>query len=201
MTRSRAAAVLLALTLAALPAMAHHLGIVQEPPPDGIPIANLTHGQMTVIAENRTAILGIAARQQPTDRVMRRLEGFVAIQFSACGWGLVPFSIGNENSPFNKCTHAYLAGTQALLLHLQGMPGDRTAVRALVEKIQHEMMESGTALQLCRYSEEWFNTAEIVYPDWQQIAGSIMAPLVGTGMVLVCGMTWLGVRRSHRHAD
>ena len=184
----------LALALAGCPAWcpawAHHQGVAHEPPAEGIAIPSLSHGQMAVIAANRAAILNLAARQMPTDRVMRRLQGFISIQFSACAWGLVPGSL-EEDSPFNECTHAHLAGTQALLLHLQGMPGDRTAVHALVERIELDMLANDAALVLCRYSDEPFNTAEVVYPRWGDATASTAGVVTAACFMLAgCGAWW-----------
>ena len=52
----------------------------------------------------------------------------------------------DESSPFNECSHAYLAATRALLLHLQTMPGDCTAVRTLIAKIEREMLNNNASL-------------------------------------------------------
>ncbi len=52
----------------------------------------------------------------------------------------------DENSPFNECAHAYLAGARALLMHLREMPGDRRAVDALVAKIETGMLANNAAL-------------------------------------------------------
>ncbi len=75
----------------------------------------------------------------------------------------------DESSPFNECSHAYLAATRALLLHLQTMPGDRTAVRTLIAKIEREMLNNNASLVMCRYSDEPFNTAERILPHWRDI--------------------------------
>jgi hypothetical protein len=153
----------------ASPVRAHRQDPPSALPEAGISIPDLSHGQLAVIAANRAAILDLAARQTPTDRVMRRLETFINLQFSACAWGLVPGSLSDEDSPFNECTHAYLAATQALLLHLREMPGDRGPVRRLAAAIELEMLEKQASLVLCRYSGESFSTAEIVRPNWGEV--------------------------------
>ncbi len=120
---------------------------------------------------------------------MRRLQGVINIQFSACAWGLVPGGI-EEDSPFNECTHAYLAGTRALL-HLQGPPGDQTAVRALVEKVGLDMLANNAAPVLCRYSDEPLNTAEIVYPRWGDAAASNAGLMTAAAFMLAgCAAWW-----------
>jgi hypothetical protein len=169
LARSVGIACMLLSALASLPARAHHQGIPQLAPEDGISIPNLSHGQMAVIAENRAAIQDLAARQAQDDRVTRRLESFINIQFGVCMWGLMPRSLEDETSPFNECTHAYLAATRALLVHLQAVSADHMPVEALVQKIEIEMLRNRASLALCRYSDEPFNTAEIVNPHWADI--------------------------------
>ncbi|WP_158812951.1 hypothetical protein [Methylocapsa sp. S129] len=178
------------------PAWAHHEGSAQAAPTDGISIPSLSHGQMAVIADNRAAILDLAAQQTPTDPVMRRLESFVNLQYFACMWGLAPGSLDDENSPFNECSHAYLAATRALLVHLQDMTGDRTAVRALVAKIELEMLSNGASLVLCRYSDEPFNIAEVISPHWRDIPSHPPSLMTFAGLAMaMLGCAWLGVRR------
>jgi hypothetical protein len=82
---------------------------------------------MAAIASKRAAILDLAARQIPTDPTMRRLEGFINPQYFDRLWGIIAGSVGDESSPFNECSHAYLAATRALFLHLQTMPCPATA--------------------------------------------------------------------------
>ena len=155
--------------ISALPAWAHHSRTPHATAEDGISIPDLMHGQMAVIAANRAAVLDLAARQTPTDRVMRRLETYINLQFSTCFWGLVPGSLEDEDSPFNECTHAYLAATRALLLHLQEMPGDRGPARALMATVELAMLNNRAPLVLCRYSGESFNTADVIRPDWRGV--------------------------------
>jgi hypothetical protein len=179
-----------------LPATAHHQSHAGPAPDDAILIPTITHGQMRVIANNRTAILALADRQVPTDRELRRLRGFIDIQFSACLWGRIPASLTDEASPFNECSHAYLAATQALLLHLQDMPGDRASAHALAEKIELEMLAGGTALRMCRYSDQPFNTAEVIAPDWSAIPWHWPSLLTFLGLALTAsGCVFAFVRR------
>ena len=153
-----------------VPASAHRPATDHEAPVGGISIPNIAHGQMAIIAAHKAAILDLAERQMPTDPTMRRLESFINLQFFACMWGILPGSLRDENSPFNECTHAYLAATRALLLHLQEMTGgDRAAVRALTTRIEQEMSDDGASLVICRYSDEPFNTAELIGPHWSRI--------------------------------
>ena len=180
-------------------AFAHHEGSAQTTAKDGISIPSLSHGQMAVIANNRAAILDLAARQTPTDPEMRRLESFVNLQYFSCLWGLAPGALDDESSPFNECAHAYLAATRALLVHMQAMPGDRTAIRALVAKIEFEMLGKNASLSLCRYSDEPFNTAQLIAPHWSDIPfhpPSLMT-FAGIGLAML-GCGWMAARRKPR---
>ncbi len=188
-------AVALALFVAiSAPVWAHREATGREAPAESISIPNLTHGQMAVLAKYRSAILDLADKQTPTDPTMRRLQGFISLQYFDCLWGWIPGSVEDEGSPFNECSHAYLAATRALLMHLQSMPGDRSAVRALIATIEREMLDSGASLILCRYSDEPFNTAERIIPRWREIphhppslitfAGGALLALAGVGIGL-----------------
>jgi hypothetical protein len=180
---------------------AHRAPIDRQAPADAIAIPNLSHGQMAVIAENRTAILDLAAKQIPTDPTMRRLEAFINLQFFDCLWGLAPGSVEDESSPFNECSHAYLAATRALLIHLQAMPGDRTAVRSLVTKIEREMLNNNASLVMCRYSDEPFNTAERIAPHWGEIPYHLPSLMTFAGLGLaVIGCAGIGARWRRRPA-
>lgn len=188
--------VVLAVLAAPLsPACAHHLGGAHAGPAKGLAIPNLTHGQMVAIAANGSAILKLAAEQSPTDPTLRRLQGYVSLQTFACLWGLVPGGVEDESSPFNECSHAYLAGTKALLMHLLALPGDRAPVRALADTIELEMLRNNASLVLCRYSDETFDTADIIGPHWSEIPfhpKSALSLAGVAGAALSC--LWLAVR-------
>ena len=201
----RALAVLILLAAPLSPACAHHLGVAHAGPPKGLAIPNLTHGQMLVIAANRAAILKLAAGQNPTDPTLRRLQGYVSLQTFACLWGLAPGAVEDESSPFNECSHAYLAGTKALLMHLLEMPGDRAPVRALADRIELEMMRNNASLDLCRYSDEPFDTADIIGPHWSEIPSHPKSALslAGVAGAALSGL-WLAARprrqaAGHKH--
>jgi len=148
------------------PALAHHTSIGSTV---GISIPSLTHGQLAVIAENRAAIMALADQQPFQDETFFRLRNFVDLQYLSCMWGLVPGSLEDEASPFNECSHAYLSATQALLLHMRQMQGNQTRVRVLIDKIELQMLMNNAALVLCRYSDEPFNTADVISPRWGDI--------------------------------
>ena len=137
---------------------------------EGIAIPSLTHGQMAVISNNLSAIRSLASGRIGFDMTTWRLEDYLNLQSFACLWGLVPGSIADEESPFNECAHAYLAAGQALLLQLRKAPGaDHKAVDALLGKIEVEMLANNASLTVCRYSDEPFNTNEIIFPRWSEI--------------------------------
>jgi hypothetical protein len=165
---ARAVLVVTALLLFAAPASAHHY----TPPgsTSGLSLPSVSHGQMVVLADHRAEILDLADAQYPTDRPFREIENFVRLQSFYCLGGYIPDSISNEHSPFNECTHAYLAGLRALLLHLQALPGNRSAIVALRAKIDVEMLEKHASLVLCRFSDEPFNTADVIMPRLSGVA-------------------------------
>ncbi|MEI9403762.1 hypothetical protein [Mesorhizobium argentiipisi] len=157
---------LLAL-LAATSAQAH--GGSSDPPPPGIQIPSLTHGQMAVIARYRGDILDLAQRQTVTDPTFRRLYNHGNLQFTYCLWGLMPGSLGDEESPFNECSHAYLATAKALLTYMATMPSAERNAKALISDIDADMVRSGASWILCQYSGEAFSTGAVVKPRWRDI--------------------------------
>jgi hypothetical protein len=125
---------------------------------------------MAVISDNLSAIRALASARAGFDLTTWRLEDYLNLQSFACFWGLVPGSIADEESPFNECAHAYLAGGRALLLQLSREPeADHKAIDALINKIEVEMLADGASMSLCRYSDEPFNTNEVIWPHWGMI--------------------------------
>lgn len=183
--------------LLAMPAWAHH----QKPndgPIRGVAIAAISHGEMPIVANYRRQILDLADRQAVTDPTMRRLAGFVSLQFFACFWGLVPGSLTDEQSPFNECSHAYLAGTRALLLHMTEMPGDQSTANELVTRINAEIAADPGVGAICSNSSESFDSADVIAPDWQLaprhaptvLTFSALAALLVMGL-LAAGRRWM----------
>jgi hypothetical protein len=178
--------------LGTAPGEAHRISTRDGPPLDGIPIPSLTHGQMAVISDNLSGIRELARNRIGSDMTTWRLEDYLNLQSFACLWGVVPGSIADESSPFNECAHAYLAAARALLLHLREAQGvDHDAVEALIGKIEAEMLANGASLTLCRFSDEPFNTNEIVFPRWSEIPShpltAVFAALV---LVMIGGGVW-----------
>jgi hypothetical protein len=189
LVRAAAFLCLAATTLAAFPALAHSSKPVADD--SGIAIPALTHGQMAVIADYRSQILDLAARQVPTNEPFRRLMNFGAIQYAYCLWGLVPGSLRDEESPFNECSHAYLSATQALLLYMRTMPENspafQTQIDSLASRIDADMVRSGASLVLCQFSDEAFNTASLIRPTWSAIPSH--PPSLIAFAVLAMGLT------------
>lgn len=170
--RFRALAAIFFLTiwpglLAVAPAQAHSGS--SAPPPPGIQIPSLTHGQMAVIARYRSDILALAQRQTVTDPAFRRLYNHGNLQFTYCLWGLMPGSLGDEQSPFNECSHAYLATAKALLTYMATMPSAERDAKALISDIDADMVRSGASWILCQFSGESFSTGGIIEPRWGDI--------------------------------
>ncbi len=208
MIRLRAAPIAVLAVLATSPGEAHRIARAGGPPPDGIAIPSLTHGQMAVIADNLFAIRALASARIGSDMTTWRLEDYLNLQSFVCFWGVVPGSITDELSPFNECSHAYLAAARALLLHLRDAPrADRQAVDALIGKIEVEMLVNGGSLTLCQFSDEPFNTNEIVFPRWSEVA-THPPTVVSAALVLaaIAGTAWTawprrGVRPAPERAD
>ena len=186
-----ALAAVIALLLSS-PSEAHRIAASGGPPPNGIAIPSLTHGQMAVIADNLSSIRALAGSQIGLDMTTWRLEDYLNLQSFACLWGVVPRSIADESSPFNECAHAYLAAARALLLHLREAPGvDHDAVGALMGRIETEMLANGASLSLCRFSDEPFNTNQIIFPRWSEIP--LHPPTAGFAAAVfaaIAGMAW-----------
>ena len=197
MTRLMAALVLAFAALAASPSHAHRIATRSGPPPTGVSIPSLTHGQMAVISANLSTIRALASSRVGFDMTTWRLEDYLNLQSFACLWGIVPRSIADEDSPFNECAHAYLAAGRALLLQLRATPGvDQGAVEALIRKIEAEMLAHDASLMLCRYSDEPFNTNAVIWPHWSEIpfhAPTLAA--LGAVFALIAGPAiWLARR-------
>jgi hypothetical protein len=135
----------------------------------GIPVPQISHGEMAVIAGYRQRIIALASVAIDTDEPFRRILNYAQIQYSYCLWGKMPGSVTDEESPFNECAHAYLAATKAVLFSMRDMPRETAAASAIFSEIDAEMVRKGMALITCRFSGEAFNTADIVKPRWREI--------------------------------
>ena len=188
--------------LASSASQAHRISTRGGPPPAGVSIPSLTHGQMAVIRDNLPAIRALASARLGFDLTTWRLEDYLNLQSFACLWGIVPGSITDEESPFNECAHAYLAAGRALLLQLSREPSaNHKAIDALISKIEVEMLADGASMNLCRYSDEPFNTNEIIWPHWNMaLSDPPTLAALGAVFTLIAGsIIWLG-RRDKRSA-
>lgn len=168
----------------------------------GLAFPSASHGELVVLSAYRGEILGLARSVVDTDPDFRRLMNYAAIEFSYCGWGLAPGAIGDEASPFNECSHAYLSAERALLLHMRGMPSVAEKAGELASRIDAAMVLNGASLIGCVYSGEGFNTADFVTPHWENVwthgpsaatAGGVIA--VGLMLSAACIVPWPTARR------
>ena len=193
-SRSRKGAVAALFVIAlviAPPASAHGQVRSHTGEAAGLPIPSLTHGQMAVLAGSRDEILALANRQVRTDPVFRRLGNFVALQHAFCLWGLAPGGVTDESSPFNECSHADLAAVRALLLHMLTMPDARGPAQELAGRIDGAMAGAGASLIMCRFSDESFNTADLILPPLSRIPFHAPSLLVLGCPVLFLASGWM----------
>jgi hypothetical protein len=191
--------------LCASPAAAHHRVDPADISVGGVDILNLTHGEIEVVAGHAAAILDLARAQVRTDPRFRRLANFASLQRTYCLWGLVPGSLTDEHSPFNPCTHAYLAALNLLLRHMQDMPDRPAAARALRKTIEDEMKRGEAAFEVCRHGGEAINTAKVITPRWRDIAAHPPSLVAFAGLIsmIMAGASALtkGRRREPRRSN
>jgi len=161
----------------------------------GIPIPSLPHGEMAVIAPYYGRIVALAENASDTDETFRRLLNFAQIQRAYCLWGMMPGSVSDEESPFNECSHAYLAAAKAVLLHMRTMKNETAPVGDLVSEIDATLVHNNLSLILCKFSGESFNTADMIRPKLTDIilhARSLLA-ILSALLATVAGL-WLTAR-------
>ncbi|MCZ3380320.1 hypothetical protein [Rhizobium sp. AG207R] len=161
----------------------------------GIPIPSLTHGEMAVIAPYYGRIISLAESISDTDETFRRLLNFAQIQRAYCLWGLMPGSVSDEESPFNECSHAYLAAAKAVLLQMRAMRVEKASVVDLVSDIDAALVRNNLSLVLCKFSGESFNTADLIRPALADIALHVksLAAILSASLLVLAGL-WLGAR-------
>ncbi|MDM9626113.1 hypothetical protein QTL95_09405 [Rhizobium sp. S152] len=163
-------------------------------PQSGIPIPEISHGEMIVMAENRDRIIDLAGRAIDTDEPFRRVLNYARIQYAYCLWGRMPGGVTDEASPFNECSHAYLAATKAVLLAMRDMPREAAAAGEIVSTVDSAMVLRGLALITCQFSGEAFNTADTIRPDWKAVPGHPASMATLTGLAAVVGAGLFGLR-------
>lgn len=124
---------------------------------------------MAIIDRHRAEVFALAHAARSADPAFLTLLRYGQLQYEDCLWGLVPLAISDEASPFNECSHAYLAATKEVLLKMQTMPGVDKAAGEIVSRISYEAALEGAAFIGCIYSGEGFNTADLVRPQWHDV--------------------------------
>ncbi|RFB89039.1 hypothetical protein B5K08_18880 [Rhizobium leguminosarum bv. trifolii] len=160
----------------------------------GLDIPEISHGEMAVISDYRGRIIGLASQAVDTNEPFRRVLNYAQIQYSYCLWGRVPGSVGDEESPFNECAHAYLAATKAVLLSMREMPREAVAAGDIISAVDADMVRRSLALITCRFSGEAFNTADVVKPRWRKVPFHLasMASLTGLAALFALVVFALG---------
>lgn len=158
----------------------------------GIEIASISHSDMQLVAPYYSSILALAGRQTATDERFRRIFNFTKIQNTFCLWGLVPGGVSDEESAFNPCSHAYLAGAMALLEEMKGNAASTNEAQGIFRSIETDRKNS-PLLVLCESSAEKFHTAEILKPIGTRAALGGMAFVVSAGMTV--GAAWMVRKR------
>lgn len=158
----------------------------------GIEIAAITHSDMALVAPYYSAIVGLADRQTTTDERFRRILNFTKIQNTYCLWGIVPGSISDEESAFNPCSHAYLAGAHALLENLKGKSASAVEALAISRSLEADR-ENSPLLEICQSSADAFSTAELLKPI--RTADAAMGLLA---MIFVGGLAGKVMRKARK---
>ncbi|MBY5401703.1 hypothetical protein [Rhizobium leguminosarum] len=161
----------------------------------GLDIPQIFHGEMAVMSDYRSGIIDLASRAVDTNEPFRRMLNYAEIQYSYCLWGRMPGSVADEESPFNECTHAYLAATKAVLLSMREMPREAAAAGEIISAVDADMVRRGLALITCRFSGEAFNTADIVKPRWSGIPFHVASMASLTGLASLFGLGVFVLRR------
>ena len=160
----------------------------------GISFPGLTHGQLRVLARYQSKILDLANRQIQPGVEARTLHNFINLQYAYCFWGLIPGSLSNEESPFNECSHAYLAASKELLERLKKNDDTRARANALADEINLAMLEDSQALAICAHSFEPFNTAQIIMPAWADTSFNPLGLLLGFFVLMASAAGFVTMR-------
>ncbi|MBB3595614.1 hypothetical protein FHX08_006026 [Rhizobium sp. BK529] len=161
----------------------------------GLPVPEISHGEMAVIADYRGHIMDLAASAVDTNEPFRRVLNYAEIQYSYCLWGRVPGSVTDEESPFNECAHAYLAATKAVLLAMRDMPQEAAAAGEIASAVDVDMVRRGLSLVTCRFSGEGFNTGDVVRPRWSEIPLHPASMAWFTGFAALLALGFFGAKR------
>ncbi|MCO5732230.1 hypothetical protein [Rhizobium sp. SSA_523] len=195
--------VLLALHFAPVQGLAHESRSV-EPDATGLVIESVNHGAMQVLQNYRRPILALANGVTAPDETLNALLLYNHLQHANCLWLIIPGSITDEDSPFNECAHADLAGLKAILAHLRQFPSSRPAAEDLIGRIDHDMVLKGTSFVTCAYSTERFNTFSQIRPDWAALLPFLFGGdglRLGVGIGALIALLWLILRRRPGRTD
>lgn len=140
----------------------------------GVAIPEILHGQKPVFDAHRTEVLALAAEVAPDDATVRELSSYIADQYAAAWYGMMPYAMESDASAFHLPTHGYLAGTRALMKHLEKpeilalmSEVDRERVQHLGKQIDLDLAQAGTmGMEGCAESATTFNTTQPVGPKW-----------------------------------
>ena len=135
----------------------------------GIPITAISHGEMAIIQRHQSDIFALAEQSRAVDHDFLTIVRYGRLQYADCLWGLVPTSISDEASPFNECSHAYLAAAKEVLLRMRAMPDVASRAGEIASRVSYEAALEGAAFIGCVYSGEGFNTADLVRPQWHDV--------------------------------
>lgn len=151
----------------------------------GIEISALAHGDMQIISAHESDIVSLAERQVKPDQRMQRLLNFTKIQRTYCFWGIVPGAIGDEESIFNKCSHAYLASAMTLLATLQASPESAQQADEIFQSISDDRAKAPLPV-LCKHSVDTFHTGSVVTPNWRDIGNDRPNLLIAVFVLFAC---------------
>lgn len=150
----------------------------------GLSIPSISHGEMAILSAYSGRIVALAQAAEDTNEPFRRVLNYSQIEHAACMWGLMPGSVTDEASPFNECSHAYLAAVKLVLFDMRSMSAEAARANDLVSAIDKDMVLGGMALIVCEFSNETFNTADYVFPNWLDVPFHAPSALAGLGTVM-----------------
>ncbi|MFD1703398.1 hypothetical protein ACFSCV_10320 [Methylopila henanensis] len=167
----------------------------------GLPIPQISHGEMALVDERLGEIVALAKRQAATDGSVRRLYNHYGVQFAYCLWGLAPGGVTREGSPFNPCAHAYLAAAKQLLVVMSREPASAGPALAIIDRLETRRRATPEAGAICSSSAQTFNTAAVVRPRLTEIVRDPASAAIGfaaTGLLAGGGLAAGSLRRRSR---
>lgn len=168
----------------------------------GLPIPSISHGEMAVLSGYSSRIVALAQSAGDTNEPFRRVLNYSQIEYAACMWGMMPGSVTDETSPFNECSHAYLAAVKLVLFDMRAMAAEADRANGLISEIDRDMVLNGMAFIVCQFSNEAFNTADYIFPNWLDVPfhGPSVLALLSALMMTFAG-AWAGTRALRRSSN